>query len=132
MVRRKIDGSKAGYRSSMGREHLGGNKLRRRGERGKGRRGGRERREKRGSGGRRGEKEERRQGEKGGERERREKGGEERGGEERRGERERRQNGWMYIYGHTFYLNLLVPPTERLGTRLMPFKPCQQLSAARQ
>lgn len=105
MVRRKIDGSKAGYRSSMGREHLGGNKLRRRGERGKGRRGGRERREKRGSGGRR---------------------------EERRGERGRRQNGWMYIYGHTFYLNLLVPPTERLGMRLMPFKPCQQLSAARQ
>lgn len=89
MVRRKIDGSKAGYRSSMGREHLGGNKLRRRGERGKGRRGGRERREKRGSGGRRGEKEERRQGEKGGERERREKGGEERGGEERRRERGR-------------------------------------------
>ena len=27
MVRREIDGSKAGYWSSMGREHLGGNKL---------------------------------------------------------------------------------------------------------
>ena len=42
MVRRKIDGSKAGYRSSMGREHLGGNKLKRRGEREKGEEEGRE------------------------------------------------------------------------------------------
>ena len=111
MVRRKIDGSKAGYRSSMGREHLGGNKLRRRGERGKGRRGGRERREKRGSGGRRGEKEERRQGEKGGERERREKGGEERGGEERRGEREKTEWVDVYIWAHILFKPL--GPTHR-------------------
>ena len=129
MVRRKIDGSKAGYRSSVGREHLGGNKLKRRGEREKG-----EEREWR---------EERREGEEERRRERGE-GEEEEGREGRRegvegGEEDR--SGCMCIYGHTFsswshpqrgWVLLLVPPTERLGTRLMPFKPCQQLSVARQ
>ena len=93
MVRREIDGSKAGYWSSMGREHLGSNKLK-----GGERRGG--------EGGE--EREERREGEKGGEErggrgERKGRKGKERG-EGRRGE-EIRVHVHVYI-GHTFHPNL--------------------------
>ena len=128
MVRRKIDGSKAGYRSSMGREYLGGNKLKRRGERGKGEE--REWREER----REGEEERRREREEGEEEEGREGRREGVEGVERKGEKGEERRGrqkWVHVYIWAHIL-LLVPPTERLGTRLMPFKPCQQLSVARQ
>ena len=78
MVRREIDGSKACYWSSMGREYLRGNKLK-------------------------GGEEERREG--GGKRRREEKA--RRGGEGRRGEKITRIRVHVHVHiGHTFHPNL--------------------------